>query len=117
MNKKTVPKKEMEKLEERQRELRERTYRLGDLCVGTIQERWLPCGKPNCRCKKEKGKKHGPYYYLAYTRIEDRKTSPVCISKCEVPGLRMRIKNFKKLECEVRELLDLEFRSKKHRKK
>jgi len=63
--------------------LKEKEYTVGDLAVGTIQKLWLTCGKQNCKCMK--GKKHGPYYYLAYTRTEDRKTSPVCISKDKVP--------------------------------
>jgi len=38
-------------------------------------ERYAPCGKPNCRCKKKGSKGHGPYYYAqikikgAYTNI------------------------------------------------
>jgi len=91
--------------------LKEKEYRLEDLAVGTIQKLWLTCGKQNCKCMK--GKKHGPYYYLVYTRTEDKKTSPVCISKDKVPDLERRLNNFKKLECEVRDLLDLEFRHKK----
>ncbi len=93
--------------------LKEKEYTVGDLAVGTIQKLWLTCGKQNCKCMK--GKKHGPYYYLAYTRTEDRKTSPVCISKDKVPDLERRLNNFKKLECEIRELLDIQFRYKKHK--
>jgi hypothetical protein len=30
---------------------------------GPLVERYAPCGKPNCRCKKKGAKGHGPYYY------------------------------------------------------
>jgi hypothetical protein len=32
---------------------------------GSLVKRFLPCGKPNCICKKQGG--HGPYYYLVIT--------------------------------------------------
>lgn len=30
---------------------------------GTLQVKFIRCGKPNCYCAKT-GKRHGPYYYL-----------------------------------------------------
>lgn len=32
---------------------------------GSLVKRFIPCGKPNCICKKQHG--HGPYYYLTLT--------------------------------------------------
>lgn len=29
---------------------------------GSLQEQWVKCGKPNCRCSQ--GQLHGPYFYL-----------------------------------------------------
>ena len=105
--------KETDKEEQQYLKLNGKKYAVGDLAVGTIQKVWLTCGKQNCKCIK--GKKHGPYYYLAYTKTENKKTSPVCISKDKVPDLERRLNNFKKLECEIRELLDTQFRYKKHK--
>jgi len=31
---------------------------------GPLVERYAPCGKPNCKCKKRGSKGHGPYYYV-----------------------------------------------------
>ena len=101
---------------EKVRELRERTYQLVDLCVGTIQERMLPCGKPNCICKKKDGKKHGPYHYLSFTGRGDKRMIAIYISKDDVPALKERIGNFKKLEYDARELLNIEFKIKKLQK-
>lgn len=33
------------------------------MLAGPLVERYAPCGKPNCRCKKKGSKGHGPYYY------------------------------------------------------
>lgn len=46
-----------------------------EMLAGPLIERYAPCGKPNCRCKKRGNKGHGPYYYSqiklkgAYTNI------------------------------------------------
>jgi hypothetical protein len=118
MNTKNTSKKEKENLEKRQIELKEKSYRLGNLCVGTIQERFLPCGKPNCQCKKKNGKKHGPYYYLSFTgRENDKRMVAITLSKEDVSGIKERIENFKKLEDEIRELLKIEFKINKNLKK
>ena len=116
MNKNTISKKELENLQKRQRELRKKTYELGNLCVGTIQERLLHCGKPNCICKKKEGKKHGPYHYLSFTGRGDKRMVAIYISKDDVPALQERLMNFKKLEDELRELLNIEFKIKKLQK-
>ena len=34
-----------------------------EMLAGPLIERYAPCGKPNCRCKKRGNKGHGPYYY------------------------------------------------------
>jgi len=34
-----------------------------EMLAGPLIERYAPCGKPNCRCKKKDSKGHGPYYY------------------------------------------------------
>lgn len=34
-----------------------------EMLAGPLIERYAPCGKPNCRCKKKGNKGHGPYYY------------------------------------------------------
>jgi hypothetical protein len=34
------------------------------LLHASLLERWMPCGKPNCRCHSKEGPKHGPFFYL-----------------------------------------------------
>lgn len=31
---------------------------------GFISEKWIRCGKKNCKCRKGREYYHGPYYYL-----------------------------------------------------
>jgi len=41
----------------------EEMIQLAPLCSGTLYERYITCGKKNCRCHdKENPKLHGPYY-------------------------------------------------------
>ena len=35
-----------------------------EMLAGPLVERYAPCGKPNCRCKKKGAKGHGPYHYV-----------------------------------------------------
>ena len=37
----------------------------GKLIRGSLIERATRCGNPNCRCQK--GRRHGPYFYLSVT--------------------------------------------------
>lgn len=42
-----------------------------EMLAGPLIEKYAPCGKPNCRCKKRGNKGHGPYYY-AQIKKKDR---------------------------------------------
>lgn len=41
---------------------------------GTVVERWLRCGKRNCRCKAEGAQLHGPYHQWGYSRERQKVT-------------------------------------------
>ena len=36
-----------------------------DILRGSVLTYFLPCGKKGCRCKREKDRLHGPYYYIS----------------------------------------------------
>jgi hypothetical protein len=42
---------------------------------GTLLKRFMPCGKPGCRCQESPPRLHGPYYQ--WTRKVDGKTVTV----------------------------------------
>jgi hypothetical protein len=49
--------------------IRARAARIGELQPirrGSLIERFMTCGKPNCACKGDPAARHGPYYSLSY---------------------------------------------------
>jgi hypothetical protein len=46
--------------------IKARVLRIGFICKGSLIERRLPCGNPNCSCHKDPKKRHGPYYQLSW---------------------------------------------------
>jgi hypothetical protein len=51
--------------------------KLGDLRPGKVSVQYNTCGTPNCRCKADPPKRHGPYYQLNYTRGGRSRTEAV----------------------------------------
>lgn len=47
-------------------ELKARVREIGFICEGSLVERWMPCGKPTCRCASDPSKRHGPYHQLSW---------------------------------------------------
>ena len=47
-------------------ELRRQLQNLGYFCKGTILERKMKCGQPNCACHQDPSKRHGPYWEWTY---------------------------------------------------
>ncbi len=95
----------------RYEELKEKKYKLGELSPGSIQERWLTCGDPDCKCAR--GEKHGPYYYFAYPDRKTGKTVQVSVSEDIVSDLERRIKNYEKFRDELHELVEIEVEMRK----
>src|SRR6266566_902952 len=54
--------------------LKTRLREIGFICEGTLVERWMQCGKPNCACATDRASRHGPYYQLSWK--EKGKTVP-----------------------------------------
>jgi hypothetical protein len=48
---------------------------LEEALPGSLVERYLRCGKPNCRCAR--GRRHGPLWYLTVTMGAGRTTGGV----------------------------------------
>jgi hypothetical protein len=46
--------------------LKARLREIGFICEGTLVERWMQCGKPNCACASDRASQHGPYYQLSW---------------------------------------------------
>src|SRR6266480_4160736 len=67
--KKTGDQRRRERLRHYRREyvrLKTRLREIGFICEGTLVERWMQCGKPNCACATDRASQHGPYYQLSW---------------------------------------------------
>ncbi len=73
---------------------------LGDLRPGSLSQQYNVCGNPNCRCKEDRSKRHGPYHQLSFTR-KGRSRSKF-VKKPQLPEVRRQLKNYARL----RELVD-----------
>src|SRR2546428_8499238 len=63
---------------------------------GCLVRRFMPCGKPGCRCQAAPPKLHGPYYQ--WTRKVGGKTATVRLSQQEAKLLEEWIANGRRLD-------------------
>ena len=47
-------------------QLKARLREVGFICEGSLVERWMQCGKPNCACASDRASQHGPYFQLSW---------------------------------------------------
>jgi len=64
--------------------------------LGSITERFMPCGKPGCRCQADPPQLHGPYYQ--WTAKIDRKTKTLRLKPEEIDDFRALIAEGRRLE-------------------
>src|SRR4030067_1320157 len=60
-------------------QLKEELRSLGFVCVGSLQTRYLECGKAACHCHDDPANRHGPYHY--WTRKVQGRTVAVLIGE------------------------------------
>jgi Family of unknown function (DUF6788) len=61
---------------------------------GSLIERFLPCGNPNCKCRR--GALHGPAYYVSVTYPKGR-TRQVYVSKDAKPVVERWLGNYQEI--------------------
>lgn len=66
--------------------------RLGDLRPGSLSEQYNVCGNPNCRCKEDPAKRHGPYYQLSFTR--KGRSGTKFVKKPQLKEVKKQLKNY-----------------------
>src|SRR3990172_7586485 len=69
---------------------------LGLFRRGSLVRRFMPCGKPGCRCQAAPPRLHGPYYQ--WTRKVGGKTVTVRLSLQEATLLEQWIANGRRLD-------------------
>ena len=71
------------------------------LCSGTLSQRMMKCGKPNCRCASDLAARHGPYYEWA--RMRAGKPTHRYVSEQQAQILRQAIDNYRLVKQLLRE--------------
>jgi hypothetical protein len=82
---------------------------VGFVCQGSVQTRWIECGKTTCRCHEDPGNRHGPYHY--WTRKARGKTVGLMLNEDELPFYRECIQNNRKLERLMRQMRNVSSRA------
>jgi hypothetical protein len=97
--------KRIQSLEKKIDSVRKQIFEIGDLRPGSISEQYNVCGTPNCHCKADPPKKHGPYFQLSYTR-KGRSRSRF-IKPDHLSRIKSEVKSYRKLKALVDEWIDL----------
>jgi len=85
--------------------LKQELTALGFVRPGSLVRRYMPCGKPGCRCMAEPPILHGPYYQWTYQvrgKTITRRLTQAQAAQCEV-----WIRNYRKLRAITRKLVAL----------
>lgn len=77
----------------------------GALLPGSVVVRMMPCGKPNCRCKEDPPRLHGPYFQ--WTRKIGGKTRTRHLNAEEMARYQRWFDNARRLRDAVSELENL----------
>ena len=75
---------------------------LGPLRRGTVLRRFVPCGRPGCRCQADPPQLHGPYY--EWSRKVKGKTVTVRVTPEQARLLKQWIANARRLDEIVNEM-------------
>ena len=75
---------------------------LGLVRPGSLVERYMPCGRPTCRCMGDPPVLHGPYYQ--WTHKIRGKTVTRRLSKAQAALCRQWIRNHRQLKAAVRKM-------------
>jgi hypothetical protein len=85
---------------------------LGFCLPGSITERKLPCGNPNCACKKDPAKRHGPYTY--WTRTVGGRTIAQLLSAEQRQRYQPWINNHRRLRALTKQIEALSVEAAQH---
>jgi uncharacterized protein DUF6788 len=91
-------------LRNRREGLTKRLPPLGEVLRGSLMERYLTCGNPDCKCAR--GERHGPVWYLSVTLDQSRRignTVPVE----QVEQVRGWIENYHRVKEHLEKISDI----------
>ena len=71
---------------------------------GSLVERYVTCGNPNCKCAK--GERHGPLWYLTVT-LGPGKTTGGIVAPEKVEQVRGWVQNYQKVKEHLEKISDI----------
>jgi len=77
---------------------------LREVLRGSLMERYLTCGKPDCRCAR--GERHGPVWYLSVTLDQAHRTGSTVPSQ-QVEQVRRWIENYHRVKERLEKISDI----------
>lgn len=77
---------------------------LREVLRGSLMERYLTCGKPDCRCAR--GERHGPVWYLSVTLDQAHRTGSTVPSH-QVEQVRRWIENYHRVKERLEKISDI----------
>ena len=72
---------------------------------GSVYKTSMPCGKPNCICKRDPSKLHGPYWY--FTKSVKGKTKGRKLKENEIEAYKKGVQQYKELQKLITEYVKL----------
>lgn len=77
---------------------------LGEVLRGSLMERYLTCGKPDCRCTR--GERHGPVWYLSVTLDQSHRIGNTVPAE-QVEQVRGWIENYHRVKEHLERISDI----------
>ena len=98
----TIPsKRSVQRARERIQGIRDSLGEFELLCSGTLSQRMMKCGKPNCGCATDPAARHGPYYQ--WVRMRAGKPTARYVSEQQAQILRQAIDNYRQVKKMLRD--------------
>ena len=77
---------------------------LRDILRGSLTERYLTCGKPDCKCAR--GERHGPVWYLSVTLDQTHRTGSTVPAE-QVEQVRRWIENYHRVKEQLEKISNI----------
>ncbi len=77
---------------------------LREVLRGSLTERFLTCGKPDCRCAR--GERHGPIWYLSVSLDQSHRTGTTVPSQ-QIAEVRRGIQSYHRVKEHLEKISDI----------
>src|SRR5215472_12251577 len=77
---------------------------LGEVLRGSLMERYLTCGSPDCKCAR--GERHGPVWYLSVTLDQKHRASSTVPAE-QVEQVRRWIENYHRVKEDLEKISNI----------